>query len=295
MRRVLPLLLLALLYGQAFGADSTVTDLTENTTPAATDILYCVIDPGGTPLSRKCTIDNVLNVYNAKSATMTNKTLTSPTINSPTLTTPALGTPSSGVVTNLTGTLTNIVYDAEATGNTLTIPVPLWFPFAACQNVTASLIWDSFTSNAPAAACITGSNTTKGVADFDADTDESLQMTWLIPTGFTGAIDAKISWLAAATSGSVGWCVQLIKVSDGATDDPAFPAQAAGNCVSDAAKGTTLQVNLATITGVTCTSCAAGDLLHIRVSRDANGGAVTDDMTGDARGIGLELTYRRAM
>jgi hypothetical protein len=169
-----------------------------------------------------------------------------------------------------------------------------WFPFAACNNVTAALIWDAPTSNAAAAACVTGNNT-KGVADFDATTDESLEMTYMLPSDFTGAIDARLRWHAAATSGSVGWCVQLVSVADAETGDVSFPAQGAGNCVSDAAKGTTLQQNDASISSVTATGVAAGELLHIRVSRDANGGAVTDDMTGDARGIGLELTFRRLL
>jgi hypothetical protein len=183
---------------------------------------------------------------------------------------------------------------AAANPSYITFTEKKWFPFAACNNVTAALIWDAPTSNAAAAACVTGNNT-KGVADFDATTDESLEMTYLLPSDFTGAIDARIRWHAAATSGSVGWCVQLVSVADAETGDVSFPAQGAGNCVSDAAKGTTLQQNDASITGVTATGVAAGELLHIKVSRDANGGAVTDDMTGDARGIGLELTLRRLL
>ena len=201
-------------------------------------------------------------------------------------------------VTNLgiasaTMTVTNKTLDAEGTGNAITTTSKPWIPVAGCQNATAGLLWDSPTSNAAAAACITGTNTQKGVADFDATTDESLQSTLRLPDDFAGAIDAKIVWLAAATSGSAGLCVQLVCTADAETDDPAFPAQASGNCVSDAAKGTTLQTNVATITGVTSTGCAAGELLHVALSRDANGGAVTDDMTGDARVIGLELTIRR--
>jgi hypothetical protein len=40
-------------------------------------------------------------------------------------------------------------------------------------------------------------------------------------------------------------------------------------------------------------TCAAGELMHVQLSRDANGGAVTDDMTGDARVLGVELTIPR--
>lgn len=181
-----------------------------------------------------------------------------------------------------TGALTNVTLDVEGTGNTITVTEEQWFDVAACQNTTAQLIWDVPTANSPAATCDTGSNTQKGYAAFDATTDESYEMNWVLPTGFTGAIDIKFIWKIAATSGSVGWCAQLVRVPDGATSDPAYPAQASGNCVSDAAKGTTLQENLATISGVTCSSCAAGDHVYVRISRDANGGAVTDDASGDA-------------
>ncbi len=41
-------------------ADTKVTALTQNTTPETTDILYMVDDPGGTPLSQKVTIEDIL-------------------------------------------------------------------------------------------------------------------------------------------------------------------------------------------------------------------------------------------
>lgn len=43
-----------------------LTELTETTGPATSDLLYVVVDPSGTPLSRKATIDNVV-----KSVTLT--------------------------------------------------------------------------------------------------------------------------------------------------------------------------------------------------------------------------------
>lgn len=52
-------LLLMLPCALAFGADTKVTALTENSDPQATDILYMVDDPGGTPLSQKITLANV--------------------------------------------------------------------------------------------------------------------------------------------------------------------------------------------------------------------------------------------
>lgn len=197
-------------------------------------------------------------------------------------------------LTESTGALTNVTLNAESTGNTITIQEETWFDLVACQESTAQHIWNTITATFPAAACDTGSNTQKGYASFDATTDEAIQMDWVLPTGFTGAIDVHFIWKAAATSGAVGWCAQLIRVADGSTSDPAFPAQASGNCVSDTAKGTTLQENRANITGVTCSSCAAGDHVYVRVSRDANGGAVTDDMTGDAHLMKFGRTWRVA-
>lgn len=189
------------------------------------------------------------------------------------------------------GALTNVTLNAESSGNTITIPDERHFVVATCQNATPSPNFDIPTSNGPAATCDTGTNTQKGYLAFDASTDESFQDHWILPTGFTGAIDMHFRWKASSTSGAVGWCAQLIRVPDASTSDPAFPAQASGNCVSDTAKGTTLQENTATISGVTCTSCAAGDHVYVRISRDADGGAVTDDMTGDA----LLLTYGRTI
>lgn len=43
----------------AFGADTKVTALTENTAPAGGDILYMVDDPGGSPLSQKVSVTNL--------------------------------------------------------------------------------------------------------------------------------------------------------------------------------------------------------------------------------------------
>jgi hypothetical protein len=197
-------------------------------------------------------------------------------------------------VTEATGAVTNLNFNAESTGNAITIPYEETLEVAGCNNVTASLIFNSNTANPPAATC-EGTNTRIATADFDDTTDEGFDFSWRLPTGFTGAIDWIFRWKGAATSGAVGWCAQLIRIPTGATSDPALPAQAAGNCVSSTAAGTTLQEVEATITGVTCTSCAAGDRVNVRISRDANGGAVTDSFVGKAKLLGFTKRYRRAL
>lgn len=190
-------------------------------------------------------------------------------------------------------TLTNKTIDTAGTGNSFTIPVRKYIPAAGCNNATAGSVWNLPTANAPAAACITGTNTQKGVLDFDQTTDESAQIEILLPSTWTGAIDANVLWLSGTTTGSVAWCIQLISSADAETDDPAYPAQATGNCVSDAAKGTANQLNVAALTGITATGVAAGELLHIQISRDPNETSTrTDDHAADARLVGVELIYR---
>jgi hypothetical protein len=198
-----------------------------------------------------------------------------------------------GRLTESTGAWTNFILNTESTGNTITMQFEDHWDVASCQNVTAQAVFNLPTTNAPTAVC-EGTNTRLATLDFNDTTDQSFSGRLILPTGFTGAIDVHFRWKAAATSGAVGWCAQLVRVPDGATSDPSQAAQASGNCVSDTAKGTTLQENAATITGVTCTSCVAGDAVNVVISRDANGGAVTDSMTGDAKLINWGRTWRVA-
>jgi hypothetical protein len=193
-----------------------------------------------------------------------------------------------------TETFTNKTYDVEGTGNTFTIYDEIWRDAAGCNNTTPGPVWNSNTANVPAFIC-EGTNIRLATADFDDTTDEAIDGGFRLPTGFTGAIDAIFRWKAAATTGAAGWCFQLVRVPTAATSDPALPAQAAGNCVSSTVAGTTLQEVEATISGVTCTSCAAGDRVNFRLSRDANGGAVTDSMTGDAKLLGWMTRVRRTL
>jgi hypothetical protein len=156
------------------------------------------------------------------------------------------------------------------------------FPVATCQAGVASAVYGLPSSNAPLPVCdAANTNSVRAYLAFDDTTDEAFFDEWIWPVGAT-AVDVVFRWKGANTTNAAGWCAQLVRIPDGATSDPALPAQASGNCVSDTAKGTTLQENTATITAATCTSCVAGDRIAVRISRDANGGAVTDSFVGDA-------------
>lgn len=193
--------------------------------------------------------------------------------------------------TDTTQTVTGKTIDAEGTGNVITLPGKIWLAAAGCQNATAGLFWDSPTSNPAVAACVTGTNTQKGVADFaDGANALSMQTSVMLPADWTGAVDAVFVWFSATTTNNVVWQIQTICVADAETDDPSFNT---ASTVTDAAKGTTNQLNTASITGVTATGCAAGELMHVKVTRDPTNGSDTHAAT--ARLVGVELTLRRAI
>lgn len=187
--------------------------------------------------------------------------------------------------------LLNTRYNAESTGNLLTLPFKLWIPAAICNNATASSpLWSFPTSNPGVPACRTGSNTQYGTMDFADAADLSAQYHVKLPSDWTSTIDAKFVWFTSATSGDVVWQIASSCVADAETSDPSFNT---ASTVTDTAKGTTLQLNDASITTVTVTGCAAGELMYLKVRRDS--GHASDNLAATARLVGLELTYRRAI
>jgi len=89
-------------------ADSKLTGLTANTNPALTDLTYLVDDPGGTPLSQKITVADLLAVASP--------TFTTPVITGPVTLNEAIG--SSGLtITGATQTSSFPVLSATQTWN----------------------------------------------------------------------------------------------------------------------------------------------------------------------------------
>lgn len=202
-------------------------------------------------------------------------------------------TAAGGVTASSTDTFTNKTIDAEGTGNSITQPFKVWLPAAGCANTTAASFWDLPTSTPAVAACVTGTNTQKGVLDF-ADTSGgfSAQNSFLLPADFTGNIDARIIWSTTATSGNVKWSLSFICTAVDATetDDPAFNT---ASTVITAAPGTANRLQTSSISSATITGCAANEFLHVKAFRDGNDGS--DTISATARLIGIEITIRRAM
>lgn len=168
----------------------------------------------------------------------------------------------------------------------------IWLEAGGCQNTTAFLNWDTPTSNPAVAACVTGTNTQKGVADFaDGANTLSMQRTLMLPSDWTSTIDVTLKWFTSATSATnVVWQVATSCVADAETDDPSWNT---ASTVTDATKGTTNQTNDASITSLTVTGCAAGELMHLKVLRDPT--HASDDLAATARLIGVMLKLRRTL
>ena len=142
-------------------------------------------------------------------------------------------------------------------------------------------------TNFPASTTIDGTNVDYKVLEFDASTDESIYYTFIWPDSWdAGTISARFRWLAASTSGDVVWAIQTACVAD---DEAVDATLNTANTVTDTTKATTLEANDADIASVTVTGCAAGEIAHIKIYRDADNGS--DTMTGDARLIYTKMEY----
>lgn len=181
--------------------------------------------------------------------------------------------------------------NVETVGTTITTLEKYQFIAGGCNNVTASSMLDLPTSNAPAAGCRTGTNFQKGTLDFDSATDESAFFGFRVPSDWTSTVDVAFLWSSTTTeTNSAVWGVQMGCVADNETDDPALNT---ASTVTDAYGGTSAsKVMIASVTGITTTGCAANEYAHVRVYRDADNGS--DNLTGDARLIAVEMTMRRA-
>lgn len=126
---------------------------------------------------------------------------------------------------------------------------------------------------------------------FDATTDESAYWTFIAPQGITGTITVVITYMmASATSGACRWEALLECITDGDTTDlDATSSFDSTNSNGATVPGTAGQIDQIAITMTNADSIAAGDYCRLLVRRDANGTTGTDDATGDAYLLAVEL------
>lgn len=209
-------------------ADTKVTGLTQNSTPAAGDYLYTVDDPGGTPLGQYVTVGDVLK-----------KVLT-----------------------------------AE-----------IFLP--------ASSMWPSTTGGCADAAKTEYTTNDQDLYElaFDASTDEYAQATIWMPDDWDGStITFKPVWTAASSTGDVIWGLQgRSYANDDAIDQAWGTAQTSTDTLlatGDIHYGP--ESSAITLAGTP----AAGELIQLRVYRDADAGG--DTLAADAKLLGIKIYYGRA-
>lgn len=190
------------------------------------------------------------------------------------------------------GALTNVTFNAEATGNNITLKRHKWFPAAACVGTTPSTIWDLPATNPAVAVCRSPTNTTKGVLEFaDGVNALTAQITEFLNEDWVGAIEATIVWQSGSTlTDTVVWMLALACAGEGESDNPAFTDDA---FTADANKATANQYNLTAVNTITTTgTCAANKLMHVRVKRDP--GHASDTLVATAQLVGVALKLREA-
>lgn len=228
----------------------------------------------------------------ATSATLTTPVIAS-IVNTGTLTLPTSTDTLVGKAT--TDVFTNKTLDFEGTGNVITGPTFHAFEFVGCSGTTATVLWNTLAALAPTGGCSAGSTNTnmmRGILDFpDSDGDYSVQRSFSLPPDWTGVLDVRFGWKAAATSGDAVWQFQWACIADAEVEDVAWST---ASTVTDTAKGTTLQENDASIIGITLTGCAASEQFYGRILRNRT--HASDSITGVISLLNKGgFTFRRAM
>jgi hypothetical protein len=193
-----------------------------------------------------------------------------------------------------TATLTEKTIDAEASGNTITIPIISIFTPAATQNGTSSLGFNTNTSGA-ATATFTGTTVVQPIVRFADSGTQEVQLTVPLPPDIdlTKAVEFLLRWKANATSGNVLWKVQGICAGNSAQIPTAYSTSPSS--VTDAAENAVQDLNDATLT-VEATAdkplvtCSANQQWYVRLYHEPADGS--DTINVDADLIALSWRYR---
>ncbi len=127
------------------------------------------------------------------------------------------------------------------------------------------------------------------VADFDADANETMYFSSVLPAYYAGGnITCKLHWMAtSATSGNVRWRAEFERLEAGGPDLDAGDFQTAAEATG-AASATSGKLTVTSITLSALDSAAAGDAFRVAITRVADDGT-NDTMTGDAELLAVEL------
>ena len=150
----------------------------------------------------------------------------------------------------------------------------------------ASHIWNKDPlSTACTPLAVTGTNRTTGYCTFtDADGDQGVQISRALPARMQGILDADVWWKTTGT-GNARFQFQTKCYADDEADDAAFNTAS----VVTAAAGTSGRPNKQTISAITLTGCAAGELMRIRFFRNRTEGSDTLNAALDVEKVVFRL------
>lgn len=170
--------------------------------------------------------------------------------------------------TESSGEITAMTVNVETSGVTVTLPFRWDLDLCAVSPSDSATghVWNKDPlSTAPTLTARVGTNRGTCVATFpDSDGDYGVQITRQIPDGvFTGSFDADVWWDTTGT-GNARFQFQTKCYGDDEAGDASFNTAS----VVTAAAGTSGRPNKQTITGITTTGCAGGELMRLRVFRN---------------------------
>jgi hypothetical protein len=246
------------------------TALTEDTAPLAADLIATVDDPGGTPISKKAQISNIVGYMVTTAGDIIYAT------GSRVLARLGIGTAGQLLATNSGTTAPEWV--GPGGKQTIFIPAAAMKPTVSngCANLTA--------------VETTAARPDMIVLDFGNGADEHAQFQVAFPKSWNeGTVTYQVFWTStAADTDGVAWALQGVAVTDGGTIDVAYGTAVV---VTDDAQGTaedlyvTAESAAVTIAGTP----AEADMCFFRIFRDVSDG--NDDMAEDARLIGVKLHF----
>ena len=157
---------------------------------------------------------------------------------------------------------------------------------------TATLArWTALDNQPPASNYATfDTRNSIAVLDFDATTDESAVFVNIAPEGadFSAGAYVIIKWMGtSATSGAAMWEASIERMNTD-EDSDSFDSVLFASGTANGTSGIITSTSISLAAG-DCDGLTAGEPFRLKISRDANGTNGTDDMTGDAELVAVEL------
>lgn len=156
-------------------------------------------------------------------------------------------------------------------------------------NITLA-VWEAIGGSPPTSAPATlDVRNGRVVLDFDADANETIYFSSVLPKHYAGGnILCALHWMAtSATSGNVRWRVAFERLEESGPDLDANDFQTAAEATG-AASGTSGKLTKSSVTVSALDSAIAGNGFRIAVTRVADDGT-NDTMSGDAELLMVEL------